>query len=290
MKNIILVLAIVLFGYCSFAQTLTTQNTGNQLWIKLGDLALPQGGNDCFLRIVGGSGYNALKSQQGYVELHMRTSNGASVDENGYGFSATAVSYERNRFIADIRIVPNASGTNATSYGIFIYCGPYPGSTFFSVEDPTGIWTSNLSSSTTAPGGYSVPFEHVINNNTFLNGNLGIGTTQTDAPLTVNGTIHATEVLVDQSVPHPDYVFDKDYDLIPLKDVKYYIDQNHHLPEIPSTAQVAKEGINLGEMNAKLLKKIEELTLYLIEKDKKDRDLQSQVDELKKQILSIKKK
>ncbi|WCT13671.1 hypothetical protein [Mucilaginibacter jinjuensis] len=102
------------------------------------------------------------------------------------------------------------------------------------------------------------------------NGSVGIGTSAPDpnSKLTVGGTIHATEVLVDPNVTIPDYVFDKNYDLASLKDVKTYIDQNHHLPGIPSAAQVAKEGMNLGEMNTKLLKKIEELTLYLIEKDK----------------------
>ncbi|WCT13642.1 hypothetical protein [Mucilaginibacter jinjuensis] len=99
-------------------------------------------------------------------------------------------------------------------------------------------------------------------------GQIGVGTLNPDAKLAVQGTIHATEVLVDPNVPTPDYVFDKEYNLASLKDVKNYIDQNHHLPEIPSAAQVAKEGINLGEMNAKLLKKIEELTLYLIENEK----------------------
>jgi hypothetical protein len=99
-------------------------------------------------------------------------------------------------------------------------------------------------------------------------GNVGIGTTKPDAKLEIVGLVHASEVLVNSIVPQPDYVFDKDYNLTSLKDVKTYIDQNHHLPEIPSAAQQVKEGINLGEMNAKLLKKIEELTLYLIEKDK----------------------
>ncbi|WCT13632.1 tail fiber protein [Mucilaginibacter jinjuensis] len=120
-------------------------------------------------------------------------------------------------------------------------------------------------------------------------GKVGIGTTVPDQKLTVNGTIHATEVLVDQTVQTPDYVFDKDYDLATLKDVKTYIDQNHHLPEIPSAAEITKEGINLGEMNAKLLKKIEELTLYLIEKDKKQEGLETMVLKQNKVIRSQQK-
>lgn len=130
-------------------------------------------------------------------------------------------------------------------------------------------------------------------NNFFLS-NVGIGTTNPDKALTVNGTIRATEILVDSNVPHPDYVFDEDYDLATLKDVKTYINKNHHLPEIPSAAQVAKEGINLGEMNAKLLKKIEELTLYLIEKDiesetqkKTNTALYKQIGRLKQQVTTL---
>ncbi|WCT13670.1 hypothetical protein [Mucilaginibacter jinjuensis] len=133
-------------------------------------------------------------------------------------------------------------------------------------------------------------------------GNVGIGTSNPDpnSKLTVSGLIHATEILVDANVKIPDYVFDKGYELATLKDVKTYIDQNHHLPDIPSAAQVAKGGINLGEMNTKLLKKIEELTLYLIEKDKQIEALktqqtedsqsqQLQIDELKNQIKNISK-
>lgn len=98
-------------------------------------------------------------------------------------------------------------------------------------------------------------------------GNIGIGTGNPDAKLTVAGTIHSSEVKVDTSIPTPDYVFNADYELMTLQEVEKYIDKNHHLPEIPSAAQFAKEGINLGEMNTRLLKKIEELTLYLIEKE-----------------------
>ncbi|WCT13629.1 hypothetical protein [Mucilaginibacter jinjuensis] len=116
------------------------------------------------------------------------------------------------------------------------------------------------------------------------NGNVSIGTNNTDSKLTVGGTVHATEVLVDANVAPADYVFDKEYNLVTLKDVKTYIDQNHHLPEIPSANQQVKDGINLGEMNNKLLKKIEELTLYLIEKDKQVNDLQKQVGQIMQQL------
>jgi len=128
-------------------------------------------------------------------------------------------------------------------------------------------------------------------------GNVGIGTTDNGAwslnsssyKLAVGGGMIATTVTVKPVANWPDYVFKKDYTLPSLSEVKTYIDQNQHLPEIPSAQEVKKDGINLGEMNKLLLKKVEELTLYLIEKDKQDaeknallRSLQARVSELEK--------
>ncbi len=91
-------------------------------------------------------------------------------------------------------------------------------------------------------------------------GNVGIGTTQTDAKLTVKGKVHAEEVKVDLSVPGPDYVFEREYPLLSLVRTDAYIKANKHLPEVPSAAQMKRDGIELGKMNMILLKKVEELT------------------------------
>jgi hypothetical protein len=85
--------------------------------------------------------------------------------------------------------------------------------------------------------------------------------------LAVAGGIIGESVTVKLNGYWPDYVFKPTYQLRPLTEVKEYIDQNRHLPEIPSAEEIAKEGLNLGEMNKLLMKKVEELTLYLIEKD-----------------------
>jgi hypothetical protein len=104
----------------------------------------------------------------------------------------------------------------------------------------------------------------------YFGGNVGIGSTDTHGyKLAVNGNIRAKEIKVEAD-PWPDYVFAPTYALTPLTELKTYIDRHQHLPGIPSAIEVAKEGINLGEMNLKLLQKVEELTLYLIEKDKTD--------------------
>mgnify|MGYP003575864298 CR=1 FL=1 len=99
--------------------------------------------------------------------------------------------------------------------------------------------------------------------------NIGIGTTSPGEKLTVNGKIHAKEVKVDLNVPAPDYVFEEHYKLPRLKDIKNYITQYKHLPEVPSAREMKKNGIDLSEMNMLLLKKVEELTLHLIEKEQK---------------------
>jgi hypothetical protein len=99
-------------------------------------------------------------------------------------------------------------------------------------------------------------------------GTVGIGTEDTQGyKLAVSGTIHTKEVKVDMA-GWPDYVFKAAYHLQPLTAVSSFIGKNGHLPDMPSASVVEKEGVNLGEMNKLLIRKVEELTLYLIEKDK----------------------
>lgn len=98
-------------------------------------------------------------------------------------------------------------------------------------------------------------------------GNVGIGTTNPTQKLAVNGTIRAKEVIVDTG--WSDYVFDDTYRLAPLAEVEAHIKAEKHLPGIPSAAEVARGGISLGDMQAKLLAKIEELTLHQIEQEKR---------------------
>lgn len=105
----------------------------------------------------------------------------------------------------------------------------------------------------------------------YFNGNVTIGTTNGNGyKLAVDGTAIATSMTVKAFANWPDYVFTKDYRLPSLSEVKTYIDQNHRLPDMPSAQQVTKNGIDLGEMDRVLSKKVEELTLYLLEKDKKE--------------------
>jgi Phage T4 tail fibre len=114
-------------------------------------------------------------------------------------------------------------------------------------------------------------------------GDVGIGTVSPDAKLAVKGTIHAQEVRVDLSVPGPDYVFEPTYDLKPLAEIEAYIKENKHLPEVPSAKEMEKNGVQLGEMNMLLLKKVEELTLYVIELKKQNEGFQKRIVQLEKE-------
>ena len=105
-------------------------------------------------------------------------------------------------------------------------------------------------------------------------GNVGIGTTNPTKTLTVNGTILAKEVIVQSG--WADYVFDQNYRLAPLREVEARIKAEHHLPGIPSAQEVAEHGASMGEMQAKLLSKVEELTLHLIEQEKRIEKLEAE--------------
>jgi hypothetical protein len=122
-------------------------------------------------------------------------------------------------------------------------------------------------------------------------GNVGIGTTAPGSfKLAVEGKIGAREINCTMASPWPDYVFEKDYKLPALSELQQYIGQNKHLPEIPTAAEVAENGVNLGEMHRLLLKKVEELTLYVIEQNNKIEALTKASEDQQKEIQKFKLK
>ena len=119
--------------------------------------------------------------------------------------------------------------------------------------------------------------------NILYSGNVGIGTQNPDQKLTVKGNIHAEEVIIDLAVP-ADYVFKPNYKLMPLHQVEQFVKANSHLPEIPSASEITKNGLSMGEMQNKLLQKVEELTLYAIEMKKEINALKDENKRIKTQL------
>jgi hypothetical protein len=134
-----------------------------------------------------------------------------------------------------------------------------------------------------APGGVSF----------VTSGALGIGTTNpcinASSPsgclLSVAGAIQAYEVVVNAN--WSDYVFSPGYRVKPLSEVAAYIDENHHLPDIPTEAEVKEKGVSLGEMQSKLLAKIEELTLHMIQAEERNDRLEQQNRELQQRVARM---
>lgn len=105
-------------------------------------------------------------------------------------------------------------------------------------------------------------------------GNVGIGKENPTDKLEVNGIIHAKEVRVDVQ-GWPDYVFEKDYQLLTIEEVEKNIKEKGHLPNVPSATEIEANGLKLAEMNVKLMEKVEELTLYIIELNHRVKELES---------------
>ena len=112
-----------------------------------------------------------------------------------------------------------------------------------------------------------------------LQGKVGVNATNntSEYALAVNGGIITTEVFIQEVDVWHDDVFNDDYKLIPLGDLQKFINANHHLPEVPSEAEVTERGYDMGEMQGLLLKKIEELTLYILQQEERITELENEL-------------
>lgn len=175
-------------------------------------------------------------------------------------------------------------------YGAIIQYSPITGTMFFSTTQTTGAQD--------ALGFFNANSVAIDSN-----GYLGIGTTapkarlhvassmvvgsSTTVPatgylLSVNGKIMAEEVRVQLDADWPDYVFDKNYRLRPLTELEQFITANKHLPGIPSAGQVATEGLMVGDMQKRVMEKVEELTLYILQLNKENQELRKEIADLRK--------
>ncbi|MXV14532.1 hypothetical protein [Hufsiella ginkgonis] len=184
---------------------------------------------------------------------------------NPYTGSTSSTDYITISGIGNVGLQVRTSGTNPGDYAALrfnaggttnlaaIYSEASTGNFIFSQPRASGIMGFDLNSARIM---------------TILNsGKVGIGTANPDEKLTVNGKVHSTEVIV-TAVVGADFVFADDYALKPLAEVEKFVKENKHLPEIAPAAEMRNSGLQLGEMNIRLLQKVEELTLYMIEKDK----------------------
>jgi len=107
-----------------------------------------------------------------------------------------------------------------------------------------------------------------------FSGNVGIGTTKPGAKLDVNGKIRAEEIEIVSDVPASDYVFEKEYELLNLDSLNNFVKHKKHLPGVPSAEEYKHKGYKVGQMDDLLLRKIEELTLYIIAQEKRIKELE----------------
>lgn len=188
---------------------------------------------------------------------------------------------------ADYKFSPNATRMrlrtllyNATDTSAFQH---YYAPSVYEVNDQMPTIQEILNPSTNPPGGGEMVWQQNGPDAYFSAGKVGINTSTPDDALTVKGRIHAEEVKIDLAVPAPDYVFKKEYTLKSLEEVQNYIQKHGHLPNIPSAKEMETNGIELGIMEMKLLEKIEELTLYLIDLKKENEEIKLQLQELHKE-------
>jgi hypothetical protein len=152
-----------------------------------------------------------------------------------------------------------------------------------------GLGLNYRLSSTGGPSNHLVTYHGNIRKTamSFVGGKIGIGTVTPDSELTVKGLIHSREVKVTATAGGADFVFENEYDLPNLEKVETYIKKNKHLPEIASAKEMEKNGIHLAKMNIKLLQKIEELTLYTIQQEKRLNSIDLKNEKLEKENESL---
>ena len=254
--KISLILLVVLFGVnISFAQTNTFPPDGSSGIGTLFPTSYFHGGTNKVLEIFNSS--TLLNSQS-----HIVLSTGATFNNSSAG-TVTWMS-------------KNSSGFKGMAY---------IGST--TQGDASVNSSANLVFATSNGG--AVHARMVIDKD----GNIEIGKETQTMTMSIKGKIRSQEIKV-ETANWPDYVFGKDYELPSLQEIEQHIKEKGHLPGIPSAVEVKANGVDLGEMNAKLLKKIEELTLYLIESEKRNTlqnaKQQNLIDQQQKDIKYLKSK
>ena len=196
-------------------------------------------------------------------EIHNGKSSGYDLNifetQSGFDFTIRLASVWATIWIQSYLLYPNFDGQLKPMSPVNI-----------TVYDPTG--KNNVTTNYT--------INTLISTN--ITGNIGIGTNNPQSTLDIRGKIIANEVEI-KVYTGADFVFEPDYILKPLNEVESFIKENKHLPDIPSEKEVIKNGISVGEMQAKLLQKIEELTLYVIDLKKENESIKQELKGLRKE-------
>lgn len=237
---------------------------------------------------------SAQNGGTGYPNASSHTSK-FTVDQNGLGYFAGNVGFGTASPTAAVDVVGNvlvkANNANADNANIRLLNDNAASTTS---DKKASIWLDNNGKlKFRSATGIGLAFRNAGNTADIMDINdngLSIGTNDhpTGYSFAVNGNGIAVSMTVKPKALWPDYVFKAGYRLPSLSYLRSYIDENHHLPGIPTEQQIKKDGLDLGEINTLLMKKVEELTLYVIqlkeENEKLKKDQQGQIDELKQKV------
>jgi hypothetical protein len=271
-------------------KVLDAHHNGEQNGNRIAGKFVSDGGDLTLGRNIGISTYATTSAEPG-IALYAETQGFGAVagQFKATGAGGIAAHFDNGVVIVDERLGINTSPVNTTLLDIN---NNYKSSAAKIVTDYNS--SSNLKGidvSVKNPGQGGVTglyidaddspsdFAIIADGNNAFNGIVSIGTMDPAAgyKLNVDGKIIAEELRIQNSTAWPDYVFETDYSLQPLDKVSEFIRENKHLPEVPSAKDIEQNGIIVGEMQATLLKKIEELTLYIIEQDKRISQLENRL-------------
>jgi hypothetical protein len=215
--------------------------------------------------------------RNGKVSIGTSNTFGQVTIAGDYGIAVEPSTSSTQYFYIASNSADNIIGVNArTKIGAWEIPDPSKPSSFLdfsTYNNPASAYYGGIAFFTRASGASGIGTEKVTILN---NGNVGIGTTDTKGyKLAIAGKAIAEEIVVKLQSAWPDYVFENSYTLTSLTQLEQYIQKNKHLPDVPSVEEVKTNGISVGEMNVILLKKLEELTLHLIEQQKEIENLKS---------------
>ncbi|SHL46819.1 hypothetical protein [Flavobacterium chilense] len=228
-----------------------------------------------FFRKIAATGL--LSRNSTWIELATRGANEFTGKQQINGF--VKIQSANSNYDENLRLLPSTTGDYSS-----IALGAVAGDSGTGIGQWTIVRYPAISNYMFSLRYNSTDYFNILNN-----GNIGIGITNPKNKLDVNGSIHSQEVKVDM-LGWSDFVFKKEYNLPSLTEVEKHIAEKGHLANIPSEEEVLKNGINLGEMNAKLLQKIEELTLYMIEIKKENTEMKNKQVELENTVRELNSK